>query len=242
MFDRLCFVPVSLSQTGPASGWVSDLQRTSGRWTGHWALKQAWRLSRKEVKLWGTWLSWSLGSDSQSPSLCPAEWGYGERTQACQDSILVETHLWNLLQDQGVRPFHFSIVNPKQGLDGQCLLIQELFKGPEIRKPRGCPWWLSGEEYACQCRGHGFDPWPRKIPHGVEQLSLRLCSRARETILSPWAATAEAHVPGARGWQQENPPREKPACHKWRGAPLSETRERPSSNKDAAQPKIKINR
>ena len=153
MFDRLCFAPVSLSQTGPASGWVSDLQRTSGRCTGHWALKQAWRLRRKEVKLWGTWLSWSLGSDSQSPSLCPAEWGYGERTQVCQDSILVETHLWNLLQDQGVRPFHFSIVNPKQGLDGQCLLIQELFKGPEKRKPRGCPWWLSGEEYACQCRG-----------------------------------------------------------------------------------------
>ena len=23
----------------------------------------------------------------------------------------------------------------------------------------GLPWWLSGEESACQCRGHGFDPW-----------------------------------------------------------------------------------
>ena len=126
MFDCLCFAPVSLSQTGPASGQVSDLQRTLGRWTGHWALKQAWRLSRKEIKLWGTWLSWSLGSDSQSPSLCPSKRGYGERTQACQDSIFVKTHLWNLLQDQGVRPFHFSIVNPKQGLDGQ--LLQELFK------------------------------------------------------------------------------------------------------------------
>ena len=28
----------------------------------------------------------------------------------------------------------------------------------------GLPWWLSGKESACQCRGHGFDPWIRKIP------------------------------------------------------------------------------
>ena len=23
---------------------------------------------------------------------------------------------------------------------------------------------------ACQCKGHRFDPWPRKIPHASEQL------------------------------------------------------------------------
>ena len=31
----------------------------------------------------------------------------------------------------------------------------------------GLPWWLSGKEPTCQCRGHkrlGFDPWVRKIP------------------------------------------------------------------------------
>ena len=28
----------------------------------------------------------------------------------------------------------------------------------------GHPWWLSGKELACQCRGHGFDPWVRKAP------------------------------------------------------------------------------
>ena len=27
----------------------------------------------------------------------------------------------------------------------------------------GLPWWLSGKEYACQCRRHGFDPWVGKI-------------------------------------------------------------------------------
>ena len=28
----------------------------------------------------------------------------------------------------------------------------------------GLPWWLSGKEFACQCRRHGFDPWVGKIP------------------------------------------------------------------------------
>ena len=33
------------------------------------------------------------------------------------------------------------------------------------------PWWCSGWESACQCRGHGFEPWSGKIPHAMEQLS-----------------------------------------------------------------------
>ena len=37
--------------------------------------------------------------------------------------------------------------------------------------PHGLPWWLSGEEYACQWRSHRFDPWSRKVPHAVKQLS-----------------------------------------------------------------------
>ena len=28
----------------------------------------------------------------------------------------------------------------------------------------GLPWWLSGEESACQCKRCGFDPWIGKIP------------------------------------------------------------------------------
>ena len=35
----------------------------------------------------------------------------------------------------------------------------------------GLPWWHSGWESACQCRGQGFEPWSRKIPHAAEQLS-----------------------------------------------------------------------
>ena len=35
----------------------------------------------------------------------------------------------------------------------------------------GLPWWHSGWESACQCRGHRFNPWSGKIPHDAEQLS-----------------------------------------------------------------------
>ena len=42
----------------------------------------------------------------------------------------------------------------------------------------GLPWWHSGWESACQCRGHGFEPWSGRIPHAAEQLG-------------PWATIAE---------------------------------------------------
>ena len=42
----------------------------------------------------------------------------------------------------------------------------------------GLPWWRSGWESACQCRGHGFEPWSGKIPHAAEQQG-------------PWATTTE---------------------------------------------------
>ena len=35
---------------------------------------------------------------------------------------------------------------------------------------QGLPWWRSGSESACLCRGRGFEPWSRKIPHATEQL------------------------------------------------------------------------
>ena len=43
---------------------------------------------------------------------------------------------------------------------------------------RGLPWWRSGWESACQCRGHWFEPWSGKIPHAAERLG-------------PWATIAE---------------------------------------------------
>ena len=45
-------------------------------------------------------------------------------------------------------------------------------KGREIwNEWQGLPCWSSGWDSACQCRGHGFDPWSRKIPHATGQLS-----------------------------------------------------------------------
>ena len=34
----------------------------------------------------------------------------------------------------------------------------------------GLPWWSSGWGSACQCRGHGFHPWSRRIPPRPRQL------------------------------------------------------------------------
>ena len=42
----------------------------------------------------------------------------------------------------------------------------------------GLPWWRRGWESACQCRGHGFEPWFGRIPHAAEQVG-------------PWATTTE---------------------------------------------------
>ena len=48
----------------------------------------------------------------------------------------------------------------------------------KINSKWGLPWWRSVWESACQCRGHGFEPWSGKIPHAVEQLG-------------PWATITE---------------------------------------------------
>ena len=84
----------------------------------------------------------------------------------------------------------------------------------------GLPQWSSGEESACQCRGHAFHPWSRKIPYAVEQLSL--CTN--HTLWSPRATTAEARVSSARVPQQEKllqvqvhaPQLEKAGVQPWR--------------------------
>ena len=39
--------------------------------------------------------------------------------------------------------------------------------------PPPLPWGRSGQEPACQYRGHRFDPWSRKILRALEQLGPR---------------------------------------------------------------------
>ena len=48
----------------------------------------------------------------------------------------------------------------------------------DCKKSWGLPWWRSGWESACRCRGRGFGPWSGRIPHSAERLG-------------PWATVAE---------------------------------------------------
>ena len=78
----------------------------------------------------------------------------------------------------------------------------------------GLPWWRSGWESACQCRGHGFGPWSGKIPHAAEQLD-------------PWATTTEPArlepvLRNKRGHDSERPAH---CDEEW--PPLAATKESP---------------
>ena len=55
----------------------------------------------------------------------------------------------------------------------------------------GLPWWLSGKESACQCKGYEFDPWSGKIPHATEQLS-QYATTTEPVLYSLRAETVEA--------------------------------------------------
>ena len=98
----------------------------------------------------------------------------------------------------------------------------------------GASLWLSGKEFTCRCRRHGFNPWSRKLPHAAEQLCL--CTSTIEPVLqSPEATSTE---PTHRSywsphtWSLCTPTREATAmrspCIAARGKPLlGATREKP---------------
>ena len=83
----------------------------------------------------------------------------------------------------------------------------------------GLPWWRSGWESACQCRGHGFEPWSGRIPHAAEQLG-------------PWATITEPVrlepvLRNKRGHDNERPAHcneEWPSLAATRGSPRTETK------------------
>ena len=78
----------------------------------------------------------------------------------------------------------------------------------------GLPWWHSGWESACQCRGHGFEPWSGRIPHAAEQLG-------------PWATTTgPAHLEPVLCNKRDHDS-ERPAHRDEEWAPLATTRESP---------------
>ena len=78
----------------------------------------------------------------------------------------------------------------------------------------GLPWWRSGWESACQCRGHVFEHWSGKIPHAAQQLGLWA------TITEP--AHLEPVLRNKRGRDSERPVHHDEEC-----PPLATTRESP---------------
>ena len=104
------------------------------------------------------------------------------------------------------------------------MTTNSLFKKQERRACLG----LSGKESVCQCRGCRFDPWPRKVPHAVEQLSW--CTPTIEPVLeSPGFTASGASAPAACAWEQEK-------SQQWETRTPQPER-RPRSNRDPAQPK-----
>ena len=90
----------------------------------------------------------------------------------------------------------------------------QLSQNNSLIKKRGLPWWRSGWESACQCRGHGFEPWSGRIPHAAERLG-------------PWATIAEPArlepvLRNERGRDSEGPAHRD---EEW--PPLATTRESP---------------
>ena len=96
----------------------------------------------------------------------------------------------------------------------------------KIKKLIGLPWWRSGWESACQCRGHGFEPWSGRIPHAAEWLG-------------PWATVAEPArlepvLRNKRGCDGERPAHrdeEWPPLAATRESPRTETKTQHSLNK-----------
>ena len=110
-------------------------------------------------------------------------------------------------------PMHVAFSFPSHGL-------RDLSSQPGIKPmPPGLPWWRSGWESACQCRGHGFEPWAGKIPHAAERLG-------------PWAtitepARLEPVLRNKRGRDSERPAHrdeEWPLLATTRESPRTETK------------------
>ena len=108
------------------------------------------------------------------------------------------------------------------------------------------PWWLSGKQSTCQCMKYEFDPWSRRIPHAMEQLSL--CITAIESVLQSSGTTTTKPM-CCSYWSpctlepvlchKKSHCKEMPVHYNYRVAPsCCNLEESLCSNKDPAQRKI----
>ena len=111
------------------------------------------------------------------------------------------------------------------GSDISIKSTREYTTNPILKFTIGLPWLCSGWESACQCRGHGFEPWSGKIPRAAERLG-------------PWATTTEPArlelvLRDKRGRDSERPAHrdeEWPPLATTRGSPRTETKTQHSQN------------
>ena len=54
------------------------------------------------------------------------------------------------------------------------------------------PWWPSGSDSTCPCRGHGFDPWCRKIQFRQTPL-VRRVGTSKESVLCEPSTSGTIH-------------------------------------------------
>ena len=152
-----------------------------------------------------------------------------ELQSLCHSVLCWERSPW--LEYPVMSPFELQLTRPARG--SHPLVDWQLWAGLvhklcSKRHSRGLPWWRSGWESACQCRGHGFEPWSGKIPHAAEQLG-------------PWATTAEPArlepvLRNKRGHDSE-----RPAHHDEEWSPLATTRESPhTETKTQHSQKLKL--
>ena len=79
--------------------------------------------------------------------------------------------------------------------------------------------WFRGKESACGGRRHSFNPWSRKTPHAMEQLSLSATAigpvpqSPGPQLLSPGGAAPQVRTPEAGVGQPEGLPQ-------WEAGPL----------------------
>ena len=79
-------------------------------------------------------------------------------------------------------PNHYG----KRGGPDKRLLQKSMFAG--------LPWWFTGLESTCQCKGHRFEPLSRRIYHILQSNHAQVLQLLKPVLWRLQATTTEAHV------------------------------------------------